>query len=500
MSARAFLRVLGLGVLVFGAAWLVAVLYWRARAVEVTAGQLVGWLLVLPMAAFAVVLGVRAMLRRRRARNAAAGGQAPGEGGNASTEPVRPPDRPLYLQAAAVRTRAGADPAAVCAALVHPVRPPLHPVLRDSMGLPVFAASVDDADPERMAGVLAGTAAGMPPRVLRALSLLDPVAEELFLAARTLQCIEPADIAPVPDGRAGLHPHALHHSRSAQAPGSAPAAPPMQVHLLLPADWPAPAHDAAAARVADIARIAGLAQDRLEVVPKASRDAAGAWRLLERIAADTDRDVPHLLLAAESMLDPQMVERLEAANQLLVSGHLEGRIPGEAAAGLLLTASPVPRAGGEAPVRVHCASRGTAGAGRAAAVASARLLQDALGIAALERGATTVFTDADHRPSRAVEAAGAINEALPGEEPGSAARHLGLACGDIGLAAPMVLLAAAAAHVRTTDCPSLVLGMGSDRERVALALSPLPAPADQAGPVGALPPHPSPAAAGAATA
>ncbi|WP_036137657.1 hypothetical protein, partial [Novilysobacter defluvii] len=129
--------------------------------------------------------------------------------------------------------------------------------------------------------------------------------------------------------------------------------------------------------------------------------------------------------------------------------------------------------------------RGKAAVGRAAAAGSAWLLQDALDIAALERGATTVFTDADHRPSRAVEAARAINGALPDGEPGSVARHLGLSCGDIGLAAPMVLLAAAAAQVRATDHPSLVLSLADGDERIALAVSPLPSPALEPGPAGA---------------
>lgn len=473
MRAGAFLRVLGLGVLVFGAAWLAAIVYWRANAVEVTAGGLLAWLLVLPLALFASVLWIRALLRRRRGRTA--GVERPSTGdteGSASPEPD-PDDRPLYLHAAAVRTRAGSDPAEVAAALVRPARPPLHRRLRDSMGLPVFAAEVDDdADPERVAGLLAGTATGVPPRVLRAVSLLDGVVEELFVAAQALLAVQARSVDPAPDAGPGLHPHALHHSRSAQAPADTRAVSPMPVHLLVPADWPPPLHDAAAARVAEVARITGVPAGAFEVRAEPAQSAAGAWRALERIAAvDADREMPRLLLATESLLDPATVERLEAGGQLLVSGHLEGRIPGEAAAGLLLTGSPLTGADPE-PVRVHRISRCEAGKGRAAAVASTQLLQEALGTAELDGGAAVVFTDADHRPSRAVEAAGAVEGLLPGEEPEDTARHLGLACGDAGLAAPLVLLALAAAHVRGSALPSLVLGVADDRERVAIALSP----------------------------
>ena len=470
MRAGASLRVLGLAVLVFGVVWLAAVLYWRANAVEVTAGHLLAWLLVLPLALFASVLAVRA-LRRRRDR--VASHELPDAGDPEGSAPAGADtdDRRLYVYAAAVRTRAGNDPAAVAAALVRPARPPLHPRLRDSMGLPVFAAGVDDADPERVAGLQAGAAPGVPPRALRALSLLDAVAEDLFATAERVVAV-PAPSGLGAPGAVGLHPHALHHSRSAQAPAAATAALPMQVYLLLPADWPPSLHSAAAARVAEIAALTGMPEDAFELNLEPAQGASGAWQALERIAAlDAGRGVPRLLLAAESLLDTGMVQGLEAGGQLLVSGHLEGRLPGEAAAGLLLTGAPVPGTGPET-VRLHRAARGTAEKGRAAAAASTQLLQEAVRIAALDPGSAVVFTDADHRPSRALEAAGAIGGLLPGEDPEVTARHFGLACGDAGLAVPLVLLAAAASHVRGSGAPSLVLGVGDDRERVALALSP----------------------------
>lgn len=497
MKAAPLLRVLGLGVLVFVLAWLAAVVYWRVSGAEVTAGHLLVWLLCVPLVVLAAVLGIRALLRRRRAADAVVADDGPGSPVAASQAK---PDRPLLLHAAAVWTRVGADPGSVAQALVQPVRPPLHPVLRDSMGLPVFAAGVEDLDPESVAGLLAsngrgdGTHTAVAPHVARALALLEPVAEDLLLAA-----LEHGHQAPDPSpalvSGAGLHPHAIHHSRSAQAtPGAAPA-PPLHVHLLLPAGWPAPLREAAAARVAEIARCTGLAADRVEIehVPATRPD--DCWALLDRIAAlSLEPGAPHLLLAADSMLDPRIVERLEARGELLVSGHLEGRVPGEAAAGLLLvpaTDSPISPC-----VTLHTACHASAGRGRAAAGDSARLLQSALATATLEGGEdTVVFTDADHRPSRAVEAAGAINSALPEADPLLAARHLGLACGDTGIAAPVVLLAMAAAHVRQADAPALVLALAGDGRRTALAVSP---PAAALGAAGT--PDEVPAATEAATA
>lgn len=479
MKAAALLRAGGLGVLVFGATWLAAVLYWRASATEVTSGHLLVWLLVLPLLLFTALLGLRALLRRRRAGRATP--PAGEEEGNAASDAVpATPDRPLYLHAATAWTRAGSDPDVIAAALANPSRPPLHPGLRDSMGLPVFAAEAGDVDPGWSAGWLGRqlgerVAAAQPPHVLRALALLEPVAEDLLLAAAASVAnpARPGLAAPAED--TGLHPHAMHHSRSARAPGGAAPTPPLCIQLLLPAAWPAPVREAAAARLAELAAASGLDAGRFIIEACAANGPDDVWRALERAAAQ-DLDAPRVVLATESMLDPLRIEQFEARNQLLVSGHLEGRIPGEAAAGLLLAAAPLPAPGERPPVRMHRCSRADAGRGREAVAGSARLLQDAVRTAGLEDGPRCVFTDADHRPSRAVEAAGAIHAVLPEAELAVAARHLGLACGDAGLAAPLVLLAAAAAHVHVAGAPVLVLGLAGDARRTALALSPVPVP------------------------
>lgn len=481
MKAAPLLRVLGLAALVFGLTWLGAVVYWRAVGAEVTAGRLLVWLLVAPLLLLAVVLGARALLRGRRTA-----GVDGDEGDPPAAATASGPERPLLIHSTAAWTRLGAEPAGLADALARPTRPPLHPNLRDSMGLPVFAAEIEDVDPGHFADVLAAgpggarLRGGTPLHALRALALLDPVAEDLLLAARALDAAGAPSRPPTAGAAGGLHPHALHHSRSAQSRAEAPRMPPLQVHLLLPAAWPPALHEAAAARVVAMAGAAGLAGERVVVEVHPSADACQCWHVLDRLAAvDPEPGARHLLLAADSMLDPRVVGQLEARGALLVSGHLEGRIPGEAAAGLLLT-SAKDTAGPDRPLRLHACCHAPASRGRAAAADSARLLQAALETAARQPAPDTlVFTDADHRPSRAVEAAGAITGALPEADAVEVARHLGTACGDTGIAAPLVLLAAAAAHVRQADAPALVLALAGDTRRTALALSPAPEGADR---------------------
>lgn len=475
MKAPSLLRALGLVALVFGATWLAAVLYWRTAATDVTAGHLVLCLLVLPLLLLAVLIVVRARLRRRRA--ASRTGDAVAQETVAADGPA--PESPLLLYAAAAWSRAGSELVEIAASLAAPARPPLDPELRDSMGLPVFAAAVEGLDPAYVAEVLAAGPVGrhlrdaMPLHALRALALLEPVVEDLLLAALAL---DPHDALPsTRDGEAHLHPHAIHHSRSAQAGPAAGPAPPLRILALLPATWPAPLRDAAGHRIEALAATAGLTGERVvvEVIPATGADQS--WQALDRLAAEPAPGVRHLLVAADSMLDPGVVAALESNQELLVSGHLEGRIPGEAAAGVLL-GRPGATAVAEAPVRVHACCHAVAGRGRAAAADSARLLQAALEAAdLLPEPDTLVFTDADHRPSRAVEAAGAITGALPDADAVGIGRHLGTSCGDIGIAAPLVLLAAATGHVRQNGAPALVLGLAGEIRRTALAISPLQA-------------------------
>jgi len=472
LKAASLLRALALAMLVFAATWVAVVLYWRVVGVELTAGHLVLCLLVLPLFLLCLATAVRALLRRRRMADSKDAGAR-----EAVAVPGPGPTPPLHLYAAAAWCRAGSGPAAIAAALGRPVRPPLHPELRDSMGLPVFAAAVEDLDTALVARGLA-TMPGLDPRdpvpvhALRALALLDPVAEDLLLAALALDSSLVQHAPPPVNGDMQLHPHAIHHSRSAQAPRQAPPPCPLQVHLLLPANWPAALRDAATRRVETLAGALGVPAERIAVEAVAATAASQCWRLLDRLAADSAHHARHVLLAADSMLDPHVVEHLEAKGALLVSGHLEGRIPGESAGGVLLGP---PADIEEPPLRVHACCHGAAGRGRRAGVESARLLQAAMEAAALPPLAgTLVFTDADHRPSRAVEAAGAISGALPDADVAEAGRHLGVACGDSGIAAPLVLLATAAGHVRQAGTAALVLGLAGDTGRTAVVISPRP--------------------------
>lgn len=484
MRAGAVIRSLAVGALAFAAVWLVVILYWRSTGATPATGQILGYLLLLPLLLIGVFLLVRWLIRRGRTRRAAAGPAATVDGeSTADSTAAIEPDRVLHLLASAVLSRAGSSGDAVAQALLAPQRPSLHPELRDRMGLPMFAAQVDDLDVAHVRASVTGLLPDPRPRSsafgedqLRALALLEPVAEELLHAALP-EPVETTDEAMRDAGT--LHPHAMHHSRSSRAAAPAPLAPVLHIRLLLPATWPEPVRRACATWLDDKARAIGFAgaMFRIEVSPVAG--VADVWRLLDRLAdADTRADTDtHLLLAAHSLIDGGTVDRLDAGRMLLVSGNPEGLIPGEGAAGVLVSASAPPDGTRWSPLRLHRVVHAPAGQGRAAGRALAVLMQRALASAGVPREqVAAVFSDADHRPSRAIEIAAAITACLPELDPVEQGRHLGIACGETGAVATLAVLAAAAAQASADDRPVLLASVADREVRFAGLLSPLPNP------------------------
>ncbi|WP_222566024.1 hypothetical protein [Novilysobacter antarcticus] len=480
-------------VLVFGAVWLVAILYWRASGATPATPQIVGYLLVLPLLLIGGFLLVRALMRWRKARRDHAAPQSPAGGATPQVATTQvEADRIVYLLDSAALTRAGSGGEVLAGALLQPQRPSLHPSLRDQMGLPVFAAQVDDLDVESVRVAVSGLLPESGPRSpgfaddqLRALALLDQVAEDLLYAALPTA---DASIAAAPSTDTAMHPHAMQHSRSSRALAPPPQAPVLHIRLLLPAHWTEPVRRACLAWIADKASAIGFASGAFRVGVEPVAGAADAWRVIDRLAqtdgpADAAPTDTHLLLAAHSLVDELAVSRLDATRSLLVSGHPEGLIPGEGAAGLWLSMANPGEGRAAPPLRLHRVVHGAPGHGRAAGRELAALLQRALEVAALPvEDVAAVFSDADHRPSRAIEIAGAMTACLPELDPVEQGRHLGLVCGETGAVAALAMLAAAAAQATADDGPVVLASVADGRVRFAAALSPMPTPESPAAP------------------
>ena len=454
---------------------------------------IVGTLLVLPLLLVAGFLLLRALARRRKARREQKAMDSIAGGTISQDAPTQvEADRIVYLLDSAAFTRAGSSGGVLAGALLQPQRPSLHPSLRDQMGLPVFAAQVDDLDVEPVRAAVAGLLPESRPRSpglaedqLRALALLETVAEDLLYAALPFA---DAGAAAAQSADTAMHPHAMQHSRSSRALAPVPLAPVLHIRLLLPTHWPEPVRRASLAWIADKATAIGFASGTFRISVEPVAGAADAWRVIDRLAhadgrADAAPSDTHLLLAAHSLVDELAVSRLDATRTLLVSGHPEGLIPGEGAAGVWLSTE-TPNDEREAPpLRLHRVVHGPPGHGRAAGRELAALLQRALAVAALPvEEVAAVFSDADHRPSRAIEIAGAMTACLPELDPVEHGRHLGLVCGETGAVAVLALLAAAAAQATADDGPVVLASVADGAVRFAAALSPMPSPEPPAAP------------------
>ena len=446
---------------VFAAAWACAIVWWRVGGVTPGGTGMLVWLVAVPAGVLSL-LWMGARLRRRAAGPAhadAADGEAAAGGGEL------PQQWPPEILAAAVNLGCGEGAQALAGSMPELPRPGLHPTLRDRDGLPVLAAFSAQLDTASLADRLP-TAPGQrcADEHLRTLALLEPVALELFDAAARL-------LPPLPEAServvAGLR-------RSvATAPGKRGG---VQVVALLPRDVPAPLRRACDDWLRELAAEAGLDPHRstLEVVCVSS--AGDAWERIQQLLLEEPGEGAdwRLLLASASSIGERGLHALIAGGRLATARNAEGLVPGEGAAGLLLRPAGTIRPVAAKPVPVLAAVR-TAPAGesgpRRAGRATGELLEGLLEIAGIPGDEVAlVLSDADQRPSRAVEAAVAASAACPELDPALDCPALGNASGHLGHVAPLALLALASAWVRDADAPVLALSVASASSRTAALL------------------------------
>ncbi|KGM53374.1 hypothetical protein N800_06395 [Lysobacter daejeonensis GH1-9] len=395
---------------------------------------------------------------------------------------------------------AGRDANDIIDALRRHRRPSLHATLRDLHGFPVTVADVDGLDEaDADWGVAPETEVDVAHR--RALALLRPVAEELLLAALPPDAADTVDDPSIAHAGPAMHPYAMHHSQSARAPAAQQRAM-LRVVLLLSADWPETAREHAVTQLLTLADVLGHDVDSIEAHCLAVHREADAWQwLAQQASVLVDSSVAGdrlMLLATDSRVSESHVERLHSEDRLLRAGAPEGEVPGEGAAGLLLaavrlpslvdsaspsgTAAPLPHADPfntdeDAAVHLHLPQVARVNANERArdvARTSGDLIARALALAGC--GATSslqVITGADHRPSRMTEAATALVAQRPDLDPLDDALHLGVACGALGVAAPVALLALAAAQARDTATPTLAYSLADPATRAVAVLSPV---------------------------
>lgn len=466
-----------------------AVSVWRATGTSPGGSDLLIWLIGLPTA----LLGAAWMFQRWRTNRATpVSSEAAAESTVSDEVAVLSPDAAqatiLSVVASALWLPAGRDAVDVTTTLRRHQRPGLHATLRDLHGFPVSAAAAQDVD-EADADWAMDPDEDVDDAVRRAFALLRPVAEDLLLAALpevSPDAMRDAMAAEADDGPT-MHPYAMHHSQSLRVPAAQQRST-LRIVLLAPTHWPEPLRTSAAAALGELATTLGHDTDRVETLSQPVQREDDSWRLLALVADDLHATPVSgdrvLVLVADSWVSEAMVERLHADERLLRSDVSEGEVPGEGAAGLLLAAATGahPDASATEPdltgpqIHLHLPHQArVAGAARPreAARTTAELIARALDTAGCTGDTPLqVVTGADHRPSRMVEAATALVAQRPELDPVEDALHLGVACGSMGVAGPLALLAVAAAHARESETPTLALALTDASTRAAAVLAP----------------------------
>lgn len=358
--------------------------------------------------------------------------------GSASAPPPTP--APLRILASAVATVAGRDAAAVLQALCEaPPLPSPDPELLDERGLPRLSARCKDLDLAALTASLPATDPPSPPlraAVLRALALQSATLEDL--QAALLQ--EPADgeldvLWMVPthwtEQERALASAWLTRSLSAQRPGAASAP---CIHLL----------DASEAATT-------LQRLRVHADPLRSGSAAAG-----RVIA----------LACDSRLDGAPSPRASRAHPPLP--------PGEAAAALMLWRAPSespwppPDLEGQSAVTRWAISGAASGTASAAPRSLRELAAQALDDPTACDQIAWAVSDVGLTGTPAREVLDCLVDRLPRLDVSERLCRLGLACGDLGAATPLVALALASQAA--SQAPTVLLLSG--REPAVALLSP----------------------------
>ena len=427
----------------FAVVWLAVIIWWQESRTLPTGVDIGLYLFALPLAVLgALWLGAKA-LRAARAPKPQPLASAP------ATEEAPAALAKLRIVAVAARAAAGPDAAGIAEALAEQQRPELDPELKTLQGFPVFAARVpqlDDVELYAAARERGAPAEALATAGLRATALLADIAATL-----------------TNDG----------HRRVTEldVPARDEDWPLLRFDIVLPASWPQAARERARAQVLSAAGV--WPDTRVSAIEHSARDAMAVDLLLRELASASGNanDVPtwRIVLAADGYVDQDLVAQWDADAMLLTHANPQGRVPGEAAAGVLLgqahstSATSTASATGAGDVYVALSpvmhrQKPADARGAQAEPALADLTRELMQRAAVAPDSVIhVISDADHRGSRPLEALNVASQLFEHLDTAKDCHAVGVACGHTGVAASLLTLAVASeACMQSESQPAVV--------------------------------------------
>jgi hypothetical protein len=416
-------------VLVLAACWGGAIWYWRTTDSTPAISDLVLILLALPSGLLlALWLGKKAMPSRGPGAATAAASPVA-----AQAAPAAPFTPPLAILAAALRCPHGSSAEELAAVIAtNNAQPDLDKELVDDEGFPLTCARRDDANDE----VLQEEILEWQTR--------NNVAASLFGEAQHRALVL---------GTAVMRDLAWHvMSDLCPAEGSAPQ---LRLIPILPADWTTEQHTAAQMWLKHVATQAGLPpKDVICMDGPSGSDESALANMLDRFALDTstgDTRLAAIVIACGSHIDQATVDQWAQQGKLFTPSRPQGFVPGEGAAGFLLTdmrqAQSIDGAVYALLDPVAQAKRDPSGSGnRADRAFLDELAARAVKAASVDMtGIGMVVGDASLRAQKMQELMGFTSAAIPQLDSATDVASVGPGCGSCG-AVPFVTALALARH------------------------------------------------------
>ncbi|MED5618026.1 hypothetical protein [Ideonella sp. BN130291] len=457
-------RLLFLALLATALVWAIVVWQWQTSRRAIDTQDILLYLVLLPLLVVGGALALRWAWRRAALAQAARASAAASAAAPAAAAPVAERQLTMQVLAQGIAMPGAGDTDSALELINEPPPVQLDPLFRDGDGLGVFSRRCTGIEGEA------------PARAVQlAEQAIAPVLQWLHQAAPP---VEP----PAPEEAEAQHPTLVTRRRAA------PVAKP-SLHLLWGVDE---RHDAQAR--AAIAQQAGTLLGQwaaqlpafdwqLEV--SAVRSGVALLLQAERrlVMSHRDgRDDRLLVLAAESLVDEALVDRLDAAGQLFTAQRPSGVMPGEAAAALLLAPpardTSTPAADGGAPaVQLHRLSaqrrdKSADAPGHLAATELTEAVRQAIEVSQVPvEQLSRAVSDTDLQRSRTSEFFDALQQVAPRLGQMELCRCAGAATGSVGIAAAPLALALAAAQVQRGQAPTLMLSHADPFDRLAVVLS-----------------------------
>lgn len=465
------------------ATWLAVILWWQTTQRAVSSGDAILYLAVLPLVILLAIGVLRWRLSAKADRPPAPADSPNAASGSVSDEAVsRKTTNTSVLGAWAITSLAPDAEATIENLLERRSRPTPDEYLTDSHGFPLLTGRVKDLDTGSITAILMhmrmedpSVPEDMRDTLLRALALLDSVLQQAAYEW-PLPVVDPDQLRSRED-----------NTRTLRGVGSVTAAETplldLRVTLLLSEELTRQERQLAQEYVAERLIMLGVTARRLQVNTITAADDAAALRLADEfatgVAGQSGDTIPAalLLLACDSALCPTIAEQWDAQGRLFDSRRPQGVMPGEAAFGILLANEKALQEAASSSLchlsRIICTCRadGTATNNSSACLAGAiGAALSAANVSGDDVG--MVVCDADHRTSRTLESIEAVLDQMPRLDAIQNRLAISEACGHLGAASALGVLALGAMQSRHAGHPVLVFNVSHASERAAAVVRP----------------------------